>query len=80
MNVLPTEGISQGEINGTSITMGKGTTDAFMSGCTAQLDPNTIGYGMTFLHELAHTSLGFGVGDPGSGDWKGQVVVYVNTI
>ena len=44
------------------------------------LDPETMGYGMTFLHEYFHTVLGGNLKDNYSEDYPGDVVNKMNQI
>jgi RHS repeat-associated protein len=60
---------------------------SFIEGTPSQLDPRTLGFGLTFLHELNHTSLGalyHGsssiLTDPKSGTATGPVVDHINAI
>ncbi|MEW7289015.1 DUF6443 domain-containing protein [Aquimarina sp. 2304DJ70-9] len=47
---------------GLLINMGPNQIDKFVNGSN-NVNKNTLGYGMTFLHEMHHSALGLGVGD-----------------
>ncbi len=58
-----------------------GQINDFISGTSSDLDNRTMGFGMTFLHELNHTSIGGGLKDDKSAFGNtGAVVNRMNTI
>ena len=63
------------------VTLGIGQIENFINGVNGLLEKETMGYGMTFLHELKHTKLGGGLYDNITlTDKKGDVVKFMNTI
>lgn len=53
----------------------------FMNGVQGGLNPETLGYGMTFLHEFTHTPLGGNLSDvPHSPGYPGPTSDKINTI
>jgi hypothetical protein len=82
VDVFLTDGMgSKGQISN-MIGLDRKQIDGFTNNSYGNLTPKTIGYGMTFLHELTHTELGGGLRDPGNDQYgtRGQTVNHMNTI
>ena len=54
--------------------------EGFIKGVRGGLNPETMGYGMVFLHEFSHTVLGGSMKDNYEGDNPGDVVNKMNQI
>lgn len=57
-------------VGGTAIYINPNQINTMMSGAH-NVDPNTIGFGMTFMHETLHSGVGMGVSDPPRGSGVG---------
>lgn len=68
------------------IRLNPGQIDTFINGTSANLDSRTMGYGMTFMHEMLHSNVGISQPDGTSMSQKrtightGPVVDIMNTI
>jgi hypothetical protein len=72
---------SVGERNGNSLALDKDQINFQMKNTSGGLTQKTMGWGMTFFHELMHTSLGGGLSDNTTKrDPKGPTVSIVNKI
>ncbi len=54
--------------------------DSQISSVSEGLNSKTLGYGLTFLHELSHTIVGGGLSDPTNSIEKGETVERINKI
>jgi len=73
---------SQGLPNNT-LGLNPNQINSFISGASSGLNSTTLGWGMTFMHELSHTPVGGGLHDPKAGSpigATGAVVNNMNTI
>ena len=57
---------SRAAVGGTSLVVDGKQINSFMAGAN-NVDPKTMGFGMTFMHEILHTAVGISKSDP-SGD------------
>ena len=66
---------------GNTILIDAGQINNFINGTTFDLDDRTLGFGMTFLHEINHTNIGGGLKDDRSSfGMTGPVVDRMNSI
>ena len=49
---------------GLQMNLNSGQINDFIKGTSSDLDSRTMGFGMTFLHELTHTDIGGNLSDP----------------
>lgn len=80
INVKFTEGETRTEIGGLNMEFNPNDAENFSNGSYGGLNSNTLGYGMTFLHEVMHTSLGLSVGDAEGFGQTGAVVDFMNSV
>jgi len=55
--------LSKSKAGGNVVLLGKNQIEGFVKGTPSDLNDKTMGWGMTFLHELHHTNAGGGLGD-----------------
>lgn len=65
-----TTGRSSAPVGGLSIYVNPNQINSMMNGAQ-NVDPNTLGYGMTFMHETLHSAVGIGAPDPPRGSGPG---------
>jgi RHS repeat-associated protein len=72
-----TTGRSNAPVGGTLININPNQITTMMSGAQ-NVDPNTMGMGMTFMHEILHSAVGGGLTDPLSGSGLGPTGAVVD--
>lgn len=86
VNVIGTNVLGS-QAGGQLVRLNSSQIESFINGTPADLNRETMGYGIVFLHELTHTDLGQSyhnsstpLVDPSSGTGTGFVVDYMNRI